>query len=204
MYLQMDIVSSRLECKNSGKMLRVSILVWLVLQNSVHTLLLRYSRSRNVKEMFASSVAVFFTEIVKVTACILCITCQEKGFNKMLYLVKRQVFGRRSDTLRLCIFAMIYTVQNNLFYLAATNLEAATFMVTSQLKIFSTAVFAVTILKKAITWKQWLALGMLFVGVCLVQVQENERKAISSENPFLGKISFCRLKKILFETLTSA
>lgn len=44
-------------------------------------------------------------------------------------LVKEQVFKVPRDTLKVCIPAMLYIVQNNLFYIAASHLEAATFMV---------------------------------------------------------------------------
>lgn len=55
------------------------------------------------------------------------------------------------------------------------------------MKIFTTAIFAVAVLKRAITRKQWFSLGVLFVGVCLVQLKQSEKRTISSENPFLGK-----------------
>ena len=40
-----------------------------------------------------------------------------------------QVVRQPYDTLKVCIPAMIYIVQNNLFYVAASHLDAATFMV---------------------------------------------------------------------------
>jgi hypothetical protein len=62
------------ERPSRGALLRTSILVWLVLQNSIHFLLLRYTRARSVQDMFLSSVAVFFTEILKlfISLIILC------------------------------------------------------------------------------------------------------------------------------------
>lgn len=60
--------------------IKLVVLIWLVLQNSVHTLLLRYSRARDVSEMFFSSVAVFFTEIIKVIICLYMVSIEENGF----------------------------------------------------------------------------------------------------------------------------
>lgn len=59
---------------------RLAVLIWLTLQNSVHTLLLRYSRARDVPDMFFSSVAVFFTEIAKVIICLYMVFLEENGF----------------------------------------------------------------------------------------------------------------------------
>lgn len=61
------------EMKNGllyGGTIKAAILVWLAFQNSVHTLLLRYSRVRPVPHMFYSSVAVFWMEVFKVFFCL--------------------------------------------------------------------------------------------------------------------------------------
>jgi UDP-sugar transporter A1/2/3 len=39
------------------------------------------------------------------------------------------VLDQPSDTIKVCLPAMLYTLQNNLFYTAANHLNAATFMV---------------------------------------------------------------------------
>ncbi|VDK34875.1 unnamed protein product, partial [Anisakis simplex] len=127
--MQMKLEVQRDATRQSGRNLRLGILIWLTLQNSVHTLLLRYSRARNVDKMFLSSSAVFFTEIMKLVTCMLVEIREKQGVLNMLRFVNAQVFGNPWDTMKVCVPAMIYTVQNNLFYLAASNLEAATFMV---------------------------------------------------------------------------
>lgn len=123
--------------------MRTAILVWLTLQNSIHTLLIRYSRAREVDEMFVSTVAVFFTEVIKAIICLF-LVAQEETPRKFASALMNQVVRQPGDTLKVCIPAMIYIVQNNLFYVAASHLDAATFMITSQLKIFTAAIFTVT------------------------------------------------------------
>ena len=65
--------------------------------------------------------------------------------------------------------------------------------VSYQLKILTTALFSVFMLKKQLSKSQWVALVMLFVGVSLVQLQHtNTSKAKStgrSQNPTIGFIA---------------
>ncbi|PAV56313.1 hypothetical protein WR25_15731 [Diploscapter pachys] len=171
---------------NSG--MRTAILVWLTLQNSIHTLLIRYSRARVVEEMFLSTVAVFLAEVIKCVICLL-LVAQEETPQRFFSTLMNQVVRQPYDTLKVCIPAMIYIVQNNLFYVAASHLDAATFMITSQLKIFTAAIFTVIILRRSLSSTQWVALGILFVGVSLVQLQSSASSAASdslNQRPLVG------------------
>ena len=59
-------------------------LIWLALQNAVHTILIRYSRARDVPEMFFSSVAVFFTEVLKVIICLYMVFNESRGIVRLV------------------------------------------------------------------------------------------------------------------------
>ena len=72
--------------------------------------------------------------------------------------------------------AFIYTVQNNLLYVSISNLPAAVFQVSYQMKILTTAMFSITMLGKQISKTQWMALLVLFVGVAIVQVNCSQQK----------------------------
>ncbi|KAH7725437.1 CBN-SRF-3 protein [Aphelenchoides avenae] len=177
-----------------GATIKVAVLVWLTLQNSVHTLLIRYSRARDVPEMFFSSVAVFLTELVKVVICLYMVIWESNGPLPGIRMLKKQVLDQPWDTLKVCVPAMLYTVQNNLFYAAASHLDAATFMIVSQLKIFATALFSVLLLNRTLVRAQWFSLAVLFVGVSLVQLQQSgsTRKPNGGEqNPLIGFSAAC-------------
>lgn len=71
------------------------------------------------------------------------------------------------DSWKMAIPAMLYTMQNSLQYIAAGNLDAATFQVTSQLKILTTAVFSVVLLGRVLDTRKWLSLVLLMAGVAV-------------------------------------
>ena len=70
------------------------------------------------------------------------------------------------------LITIFIAVQNNLLYLALSNLDAATYQVTYQLKILTTAMFAVTMLGKKLLPTQWLSLLTLVAGVAMVQLSD--------------------------------
>ena len=84
----------------------------------------------------------------------------------------------------------VYLIQNNLLYVAASNLDVATYQITYQLKILTTAMFAVTMLNKKLISTQWLSLLILIAGVAMVQlsdVKETKSAATAEEqSKFVG------------------
>ncbi|BGP14015.1 hypothetical protein JCM10213_005600 [Rhodosporidiobolus nylandii] len=88
-----------------------------------------------------------------------------RGGKKML----REVFS--SDCWKLSIPACLYVIQNNLQFVAASNLDVPTFQVTYNLKILTTALFSVVLLRRRLSAKKWFALLFLAAGVGVVQLQ---------------------------------
>lgn len=111
---------------------------------------------------YFASTAVLLNEILKLVFCSL-VAVKQQGLKGAW----DDVFG--PDCWKLSIPAFLYTLQNSLQYVAVSNLDAATFQVTYQLKILTTAFFAVTILHKKLGKLQWLSLFMLTFGIALVQ-----------------------------------
>ena len=86
-------------------------------------------------------------------------------------MLNEEIYAKPYDTSKLAIPSGLYAIQNNLLFVALSYLNAATYQVTYQLKILTTALFAVLILGKKIEKHQWLSLFMLAIGVALVTVR---------------------------------
>ena len=78
----------------------------------------------------------------------------------------------------------VYLIQNNLLYVAASNLDVATYQITYQLKILTTAMFAVTMLGKKLLPTQWLSLLTLVAGVAMVQLSDVKESGGRNANAF--------------------
>jgi UDP-galactose transporter len=61
---------------------------------------------------------------------------------------------------------------------AVSNLDAATFQVTYQLKILTTAIFSVLMLGTTLSVRKWLSLLLLIVGVSIIQVPQATQPAV--------------------------
>lgn len=162
--------------KNVNNTMKYVSLVTLTLQNAALGLSMTYSRSR-AGELFLASTAVLMAEVVKLVTCLWLVFLEEgstiKGLTSSLHSV---IIQQPLDTLKVCVPSLVYMIQNNLLYVAASHLDAATYQVTYQLKILTTAVFAVTILGRKLGGHQWVALLILLVGVAMVQLAQTVEK----------------------------
>ena len=100
--------------------------------------------------------------------------------------LRKEIFS--PDCWKLSIPAILYVIQNNLQYTAASNLDVATFQVTYQMKILTTAFFSVFMLGKRLTTSKWLALLLLAAGVGIVQIQNGASPGTSSSTNIVEKV----------------
>ncbi|OWZ47513.1 solute carrier family 35 (UDP-sugar transporter), member A1/2/3 [Cryptococcus neoformans] len=94
-----------------------------------------------------------------------------------LQALSKAVFS--PDCYKLSVPAILYVIQNNLQYVAASNLDVATFQVTYQMKILTTAFFSVLMLRKRLSRTKWASLVLLAIGVGIVQIQSSSAPAVS-------------------------
>ncbi|XP_053378383.1 UDP-galactose translocator-like [Mercenaria mercenaria] len=176
---------------NSASLLKYMSLVLLTAQNAVFILSMRYVRTRE-GDMFFTTSAVILQEAIKCLLSLIIILVQEGSVKGWLLHLNDNILRNPLDCIKVSVPSLIYTLQNNLIFIGVSNLDAAVFQVTYQLKILTTAVLSVIMLKKQLSKVQWVALVILFVGVSTVQLQpENISKSKSSvpQNPFIGLVA---------------
>uniref|UniRef100_A0A3Q3K9Q0 Solute carrier family 35 member 2 n=1 Tax=Monopterus albus TaxID=43700 RepID=A0A3Q3K9Q0_MONAL len=165
-----------------NRRLKYISLAVLVVQNASLILSIRYVRTLPGDRFFTTS-AVVMAEVLKVLTCLLIILLQKRvNVKETAFLLLDSIVFQYKDTLKLAVPSLIYTLQNNLQYVAISNLPAATFQVTYQLKILTTALFSVLMLRKSLSKVQWFSLLLLFIGVAVVQVQQEGNKEASVAN----------------------
>ncbi|XP_043260701.1 UDP-galactose translocator [Colletes gigas] len=171
----------------SSQALKYISLITLTLQNAVVGLSMRYARTRS-GDMFLSSTAVVMAEVVKLLTCLVLVFIEEGNFLKFCNSLKLAIIKQPIDTLKVCVPSLLYIIQNNLLYISVSNLDAATYQVTYQLKILTTAFFAVIILRKSLRNTQWGALVLLVIGIALVQLAQSSdiSSGIVEQNRILG------------------
>ena len=128
---------------------------------------------------------MFLNEVLKLTVC-LTIALYEISRTISPSMPATSLFSGlintvfTGDSWKLAIPAVFYVMQNSLQYVAISNLDTATFQVTYQFKILPTAVFSVLLLKRSLSTRKWLALGLLMIGVAVVQLPTAESEAFAS------------------------
>ncbi|XP_065834430.1 UDP-N-acetylglucosamine transporter-like isoform X2 [Oscarella lobularis] len=151
----------------------------LIVQTTTLVLTLRYSRTKRgaagndetTTPMYLASTAVFVAEIMKMLASMSVVWKDvDWKLSGLATILRDEVCGKPRDMIKLSVPGILYTLQNNLLFLALSLLDAATYQVTYQLKILTTALFSVFLLGKRLILAQWISLVILMVGVALVQM----------------------------------
>jgi UDP-sugar transporter A1/2/3 len=163
-------------------------LILLVFQTTFLVLIIKYSRiqsssgsgSNSNNGPYLISTVIVMSEVLKVIISISGIWFQSNSTKETFTSILTEL--RSLDTLRIAIPGLLYLIQNNLLFIALSNLEAAVYQVTYQLKIMTTALFSVTMLGKKLSRTEVASLFILTLGVALVQLAESSTNNSSNNN----------------------
>jgi UDP-sugar transporter A1/2/3 len=146
--------------------LKTTILVALCLQNAGYTLLRKYTTQN---ENVSAREILIVSEIIKLGFSIYMLLketeldksdAQGTGFNRLSWLILHSG--------KMLVLAAIYGAMNILSFVALHYIGAGEFTICAQLKILTTAGFAVMILGTSLSFTKWRALALLVLGCILV------------------------------------
>lgn len=181
----------------TAKAIKYLALFLLVAQMVGLVLLMRYSRTiprEPGQPLYLASTAVFVMEMMKFVICLVVIAYQSGG--ALISELNTHVIQAPMEVAKLTVPSLLYCVQNNLLYLALTNLDAATYQVCYQLKILTTALFSAVLLQRSFSARKWISLVILTIGVAIVQISgsgdqhhKKEDADVASHNRFVGLVA---------------
>ena len=102
-------------------------LVVLVAQNTALVLTMRYSRTIEGPK-YLTSTAVTIAELIKIVVCLAILT-YNNGLSPTLTIIQNEIIQKLYELVKVSVPAILYTIQNNLLYVALSHLDAATYQV---------------------------------------------------------------------------
>ena len=185
--------------------MRMLVLVILCLQNSIFTVLRRYSQGV-LKEIYSKHEVLLVGEIIKMAFSAWMISkdlppdCPDIK-TRLTYLVE--------TSKKMVGLALIYGAMNILSYVSLRNIGAGIFTIFAQLKILTTASMSALILRRRYSWARWRALISLMFGVLLfsepIWGDPSKRQANEGGSAFIGctavliEVSLSGFASIYFE-----
>jgi UDP-sugar transporter A1/2/3 len=159
-----DNNKSIFSCMNS---IRMVVLVVLCLQNSLFTVIRRYSLGTR-QEKYSKYEVLLVSEIIKMIFSAYMILKSEDAMTTGKHRTMQQRLGYLISTSQKMIgLALIYGAMNTLSLISLKNIGAGMFTIFAQCKILTTAACSSIILHRQYSWTQWRALIALSLGVLL-------------------------------------
>lgn len=140
-------------------------------------------------ELYLNTTAVFFSELFKLVGSFFLVLYEHGGHvGVAVRLSYAAILKQPLETIKVGIPAVLYTIQNNLIFIALSHISAATYQVTYQLKILTTALLSVMILKKDLPFQKWAALVCLTVGVAVTEWPSASKSAVITPDPLTNAV----------------
>jgi UDP-sugar transporter A1/2/3 len=173
----------RFKCMSSTRM---TVLVILCLQNSMFTVLRRYSQGI-LKENYSKHEVLLMGELIKLAVAAWMI----KGGLEDETTFQDRLKYLASTSRKMAVLALIYGAMNILSFISLRNIGAGMFTIFAQCKILTTATFSTFILNRKYSLTQWRALIALMFGVLLFSEpiwskSENLTSSNTEANVFVG------------------
>jgi UDP-galactose transporter len=120
--------------REGSQSLKLLALLALVIQSVSLTMLMRYTRVKETEVRYLASTAVLLSECLKMAVCLF-ILWLRAGFSVPTFCSTLARDVLTVDAFKLVVPAFLYSIQNNLLYLALSNLDTATYNITYQVRV---------------------------------------------------------------------
>ena len=170
---------------------KLAILCSVTLQNTSYALVRRYSRGF-LQEKYSTSSALLMMELTKLLfSAVMLLRSGDPSDVPAGSAVSKWCFLLRHSA-KMTVPAVIYLVMNILGFMALQHLDASTFSIIAQMKVFTTATFSVLMLNRQLAYRKWRALLTLTLGVILIshealpKEQDAAKRELAMMEYFLG------------------
>ncbi|XP_073711923.1 CMP-sialic acid transporter [Misgurnus anguillicaudatus] len=161
----------------------------MTLVAATYTVSLRYTRTAS-SVLYFSTTAVCINEVIKLLLSLVMLVRETGDVTRCKASLVQHIFRSPRELLKLSVPSLVYAIQNNMAFVALSNLDAAVYQVTYQLKIPCTALCTVLMLNRSLSRMQWFSVFLLCGGVTLVQWTPPESTKVQVEqNPLLGFVA---------------
>jgi len=194
---------------------RTMILVLLCTQNSLYTLLRRYSRGV-LQESVSPSAVLLAAELLKFVISSVLVENKDTTLHGLsagarqggpvkawlsdrTRAVKREV----KSSCAMAVPAVTYLIMNLLSFKAIALVDATVFAMIAQLKILSTAGFSLTVLGRRLSTQQWRAIYVLTLAVTMITYQKGSGGASGTAGAALSSSYVLGVCMVLLEITLS-
>lgn len=153
------------------------VLFVLTVQNTALVLATKYTY-RTGSAAYSSTTVVVCSEALKLFFSSAILVVHEG--KRAAYSAIREV---PSNTVSLMLPSVLYVIQNNLLFEGIKLLSPTMYMICSQSKIFTSALFSVLLLEVQLRQRQVLSLVLLACGMVAVQYEEQRGAVLSRSHP---------------------
>lgn len=183
-----------------GVPIKHATLAALIVQNAASVLLMHHSRHMPLVngDRYFTSTAVLLAEVIKLSVFLSIAlyevatgpqTSDSPTISQLASSLSKAIFT--GDSWKLALPALLYTIQNALSYVAASNLDSATWAITNQAKLISTAIFSLVVLGRVLDVRKGLSLGLMGISIAVMQISfMSQQEGVLSMQDLRDGVSF--------------
>ncbi|XP_027710857.1 CMP-sialic acid transporter isoform X2 [Vombatus ursinus] len=114
--------------ENVSLIFKLYCLTVMTLVAAAYIIALRYTRTTD-KELYFSTTAVCISEVIKLLLSVGILAKETGSVGRFKTSLKENVLGSPKELMKLSVPSLVYAVQNNMAFLALSNLDAAVYQV---------------------------------------------------------------------------